>query len=171
MATEMKLLEARIERLEDIEAIRELRMLYHHYNNEGTYHRLEELYTDDAYIDFQPLGDARGRKAVGELLVGLTNTVVFIKQFISSHMVKVDGDTATGISWLDARYSQDGKSIIAAVKYDDKYRRTPQGWKFSEMLVKIYFSVPVQQGWAAPPDKLHHFREGSPTSPTKVPGK
>src|SRR5579871_4828843 len=80
MSAELKLLDARIQRLEDIEAIRELRMLYHHYNNEGTYDRLEELYTDDAYIDFQPLGDARGRKAVGELLVGLTNTVVFIKQ-------------------------------------------------------------------------------------------
>jgi hypothetical protein len=37
---------------------------------------------------------------------------------------------------------------MAAVKYDDKFRRTPEGWKFSEMIVTIYFNVPITKGWA-----------------------
>ena len=161
MSVDLKLLEARIKRLEDIEAIRELRMYYHYYNNEGMFDRLAALYTEDAYVDFEPLAKARGRKAIGDLLVNLTRSVAFIKQFVTNHMVTVDGDTGTGISYLDARYAQAGQSLIAAVKYTDAYRRTPDGWKFSEMLVKIYFTVPVQEGWAS--DKLHYLESATPT--------
>ena len=63
-------------------------------------------------------------------------------------MVEVDGDEAVGMAYLDARYVQDGKSVIAAIRYDDRYRRTPAGWKFTEMLVHVYFAVPVELGWA-----------------------
>ena len=92
----------------------------------------------------------RGHAAVIDTLARLGSRVDFIKQFPSFHMVEIDGDAgATGVCYLDARYADKGKSIMACVKYDDKFRRTPEGWKFSEMLVTIYFNVPIEQGWAS----------------------
>ena len=45
---ELAKLRARVGVIEDIEEIRRLRMLYHHYVNIGAFHRVADLYTDDA---------------------------------------------------------------------------------------------------------------------------
>jgi ketosteroid isomerase-like protein len=156
MAVDLERLEARIKRLEDIEDIRALRMQYHHRMNEFRFRDAETLYTDDALVDFQGLAVAKGHPAIGELFERLQNNVTFLKQFITTHMVTLNGDEASGVSYLDARYTQEGKSIIAALRYDDKYRRTPKGWMFTEMLVIPYFSVPIQQGWAK--EKLSNLK-------------
>lgn len=156
MSVNLSLLDARIRALEDIEAIRHLRMTYHHYTNEGMYDRVGDLYTEDAYVDFNLLATARGRENIRALILKLNGSVTFIKQFITNHMVTLNGDTASGVSYLDARYVQDGNAVIAAVRYSDKYRRTADGWKMSEMLVKIYFCVPISVGWAE--EKLHYMK-------------
>jgi ketosteroid isomerase-like protein len=148
MAIDLTQLEARLRKMEDIEEIRTLRMRYHQRMNDGGFRAAAELYTDDAYVDFQALADARGRAAIADLFDRLEKNVTFLKQFISSHIVTLHGDEASGVSYLDARYAQEGKSIMAALKYEDKYRRTPEGWKFTEMLVIPYFSVPLDVGWA-----------------------
>jgi ketosteroid isomerase-like protein len=161
MASDLERFEARLKKLEDIEEIRTLRMQYHYHMNEGGFIKAAELYTEDAYVDFESLADAKGRKAIGELFDRLEKNVTFVKQFISSHMVNVNGDEGTGVSFLDARYAQEGKSIIAALRYDDKYRRTPKGWKFTEMLVRPYFAVSLEQGWAGGKLKNLKFVEGA----------
>jgi len=142
-------LEKRLRRVEDIEAIRKLRMTYHLLTNEGALGQAGRLFTDEAYVVFEQIGEARGRAAFDSLFERLQGNVDFILQFPTNHMVELDGDTATGVAYLDARYAQQGKSIIAAVKYTDKYCRTAQGWRFTEMVVKIIFAVPIEQGWAA----------------------
>jgi ketosteroid isomerase-like protein len=156
MSVDLQRLEERIRALEDIEAIRHLRMTYHHYTNEGMYDRIGDLYTEDAYVEFDTLANARGEQNVRALLLKLNGSVTLIKQFIGNHMVTLNGDSASGISYLDARYVQDGKPVIAAVRYADKYRRTADGWKMSEMLVKIFFCVPISVGWAG--EKLQYMK-------------
>jgi ketosteroid isomerase-like protein len=156
MAIDLAGLDARLKKLEDIEAIRELRMQYHYCINESMFDRTADVFTEDAYVDFEQVATAKGREAIRDLLIRLAQSLTIVKQFIHNHMVTVDGDTASGISYLDARYAQDGKSIIAAVKFAEKYRRIPAGWKISEMVVKIYFTVPITEGWAS--DKLLHIK-------------
>jgi ketosteroid isomerase-like protein len=147
MSSDLVRLESRLRRLEDIEEIRQLRMRYHYCVNETMYAQAAELYTEDAHVSFDALASATGRRAIAELFDRLEKNVALITQFIANHMVTVNEDEATGISYADARYAQKGESIIAAVRYEDKYRRTPEGWKFTEMLVKVFFSVPLTQGW------------------------
>lgn len=141
-------LEDRIQRLEDIEEIRSLRMRYHYCVNEGIYRQAAELYTEDAFVRFGSLAEARGREAIADLFDRLERNVTVIRQFVVNHMITFEGDGASGISYLDARYAQEGKSIIAAVRYDDVYRRTGDGWKMSEMIARVDFAVPLTQGWA-----------------------
>ena len=156
MAGTGKSLEERVRRLEDLEEIRGLRMEYHHCVNDDRFADGARIFTDDAFVDFGWVGTATGRENIAVLFSRLKDAVTVIKQFISNHMIEIDGDEAKGISWLDARYAQDGKSLIAAVRYDDRYRRTAEGWRFTEMIATVQFSVPVQEGWAG--DALRHVK-------------
>lgn len=148
MENQGKTIEQRVQHLEDLEEIRGLRMEYHHCVNEDRFPDASPLFTDDAYVEYQGVGSAKGKDEVYQLFARLRDAVTLIKQFVSNHMVKIDGDRASGIAYLDARYAQDGKSVIAAVKFVEEYRRTSEGWKISDMRALILFSVPVQEGWA-----------------------
>ena len=123
-------------------------MRYHRCVNERIFKEAVDIHTEDAFIDFAGQVSARGHKEIAALYDHLNTNVGIIRQFPANHIIQLDGDEASGTAYVDARYSQDGKSIIAAAAYDETYRRTPDGWKISEMIVSIYFSVPVQEGWA-----------------------
>ena len=149
-------LEQRIRRLEDIEEIRRLRMQYHINTNDGHFDRMWELFTEDAYVDFGYISRARGREDIKALFLRIPRNLPLVKQFIHNHMVDVDGDQATGVSYLDARYAQDGDSVMVAARFDEIYVRTQEGWRIKQMLLDLYFSVPITIGWAG--DQLNYVK-------------
>jgi ketosteroid isomerase-like protein len=155
-ATDMTL-EQRIRRLEDIEAIRRLRNRYHASLNEARYEDCRPLFTDDAVVELGYLAryegiDAidRGFRAMGE------RDRFFIKQFIHSHDVDVEGDTGTGTSYLEARYGRFGVSYVVAGRYDDVYVRVDGVWKFRAMIAELFYTVPNAVGWTG--DEMHYLR-------------
>lgn len=149
-------LEQRVRRLEDIEEIRRLRMQYHINTNDGHFDRMWELFTEDAYVDFGYISRARGREDIKALFLRIPRNLPLVKQFIHNHMVDVDGDEATGVSYLDARYAQDGDSVMVAARFDEIYVRTAEGWRIKQMLLDLYFSVPITVGWAG--DQLNYVK-------------
>ncbi len=150
-------LEERIRRLEDIEDIRRLRNKYHASLNESRYENCRALFTDDAVVELGYLAryegiDAidRGFRAMGE------RERFFIKQFIHSHDVEVDGDAGTGTSYLEARYGRFGVSYVVAGRYDDTYVRVDGVWKFRSMIAEFFYTVPNAVGWTG--DEMHYLR-------------
>ncbi len=141
-------LRARLRRLEDIEAIRNLRMRYHYLVNERMFERIHELYLSDAALDFGDYGRAEGEAAIRDFFLSIPRSMQFVKQFIHNHLVEVDGDAATGVSYLDARYAKDGESVMLAGAFHERYRRTGDGWRIAETKVTIYFAAPITKGWA-----------------------
>jgi ketosteroid isomerase-like protein len=148
MALDLASFDARLRTLEDIEEIRRLRMKYHLYMNEQQFHRIVEVFTEDAVVDFGELSRARGADEIRDLFKRIPRHLSMVKQFIHNHIVDVTGDTATGISFLDARYAQAGESVMVAAKFDEDYVRTQAGWRVKEMRLGLYFSVPISVGWA-----------------------
>lgn len=140
-------LHQRLRLLEDIEAIRDLRKRYHYFINEEQFGRIAELYTADANVVLDTVGSARGTAAIDALYRKIPDNADIVRQFIHNHLVEVDGDTAKGISYLDARYGKDGESLLVAARFEETYTREAQGWLISETLVKIYFAAPVTPGW------------------------
>ena len=108
----------RLQRIEDLEEIRTLRMTYHYFINEGMFDRVSELFTEDGALDFGYIARASGREEIAQTFLKLPNNAQFVKQYIHNHIVKVDGDQATGVCYLDARYAQEGESLIVAAKHD-----------------------------------------------------
>src|SRR5271156_6309696 len=152
----LEALDKRIQALEDMEAIRRLRMMYHHFTNEGMFDQISSLFTDDGKLDFGYVAKAQGREEIHEVFLRVPRNLDLVKQFIHNHIVDVDGDAAMGISYLDARYAQDGESVMVSGKFTEAYRRTEDGWKISEMVVHIYFSTPIPVGWAG--DRLSYVK-------------
>jgi hypothetical protein len=52
--------------------------------------------------------------------------------FVGNHVIDIDtdGDGATGIVYCLARFAEDGQWIEQAIRYDDRYLRTSNGWRF-----------------------------------------
>jgi len=155
--TDLAALEARIRRLEDIENIRSLRNAYHAAINDGRYGEIADLFTDDAKVVLGYLATYQGRDAINNGFRGMGERErFFIKQYIHSHDIKVDGDGGTGTSYLEARYGRYGVSWLVAGRYDDVYVRVDGRWRFREMVAELYYTVPLGVGWMA--DEKHYLR-------------
>lgn len=148
-------LEDRVRRLEDVDAIRRLRNLYHYFVNENLPDRFREIYTDDGVMQTDDHMKFVGIDAIVEGFRKIPIYTPMVKQFVHSHEIDVDGDAATAFAYIEARYAQDGVSLMVAGRYDEKYIRTPAGWRITYTYGKVDFAVPVQVGWAG--DKLDYF--------------
>lgn len=147
--TELSLdsLDARLRHLEDIQDIKTLRMLYHRYINEEQFGQVVSLYTPDARLDFGPIAKAQGTAQIDAMYRSLPDNVEIVKQFIHNHLVEVHGDEAVGLAYLDARYGNKGESLLVGARFEEKYRRTAEGWRISETIVRVWFAAPVEPGW------------------------
>lgn len=141
-------LEQKVQTLNDQEAVRTLRHRYHQCINEGQYAAIPDLFIDNGTLDFGYLGKANGRAELVKFFAGVGNLLSFVKQFIHNHMVQVQGDTGTGLSYLEAKSVSKGESYLVAARYDDEYVRQNGQWKFKSMNLTPYFTVPLREGWA-----------------------
>jgi ketosteroid isomerase-like protein len=147
----------RVRRLEDIEAIRTLRNRYHAAINDGRYADIAGLFTPDAVVELGYLARYEGHAAIDKGFRGMGERErFFIKQFIHSHTVEVDGDRATGTSYLEARYGRYGVSYLVSGRYDDVYVRSDGQWLFQAMVAELYYTVPAGVGWMG--DERHYMR-------------
>jgi ketosteroid isomerase-like protein len=153
----IELLERRLRLLEDKEEIRRLRDDYHGCINDGRFDEIVGLFTDDAHVELGYLATYTGRDAIDMGFRGMGERERFyIKQFIHSHRIDVDGDTGTGVSYLEARYGRYGTSYLVSGRYDDIYRRVDGRWKFASMIAEFYYTIPDGVGWTG--DELHYLR-------------
>ena len=70
--------------------------------------------------------------------------------------IQLDGDTASGRAYVcELGRLRDGRSVLNYALFHDRYRRTPDGWKFTERVFEVrYFdTTPLagspQVAWAA----------------------
>ncbi len=150
-------LRRRVLRLEDMEAIRTLRNQYHSCINDGRYDEIAALFTEDAVVELGYLARYEGLAAIDRGFRGMGERErFFIKQYIHSHLVEVDGDCGTGKSYLEARYGRFGVSYLVSGRYDDAYVRHDGKWLFQAMIAEFYYTVPAGVGWTG--DELHYMK-------------
>lgn len=154
-------LEAKVQELADREAIRDLRYRYHEYINDARFGEIADLFSDDGEVNFGHLGTAHGREEINRFFGGLRPhtsdggaardwrpRLSRVRQFIHNHVVEVQGDTARGFAYLEAKPVYKGESYVVAARYDDDYVRQNGRWKFKRMALTPYFMVPLKEGWA-----------------------
>ena len=154
-------LEARVRRLEDVEAIRYLKARYCDYCDNGyDPDGIAALYTEDGIWDGgRTFGRREGREAIRRHFQGASGRISIARHQVMNPMIDLipspDGEPeeATG-QWLlfqpctDAGASGSGAMWLAAT-YHDRYRRVDGVWLFAETVIDVAFYTPFEQGWAA----------------------
>jgi hypothetical protein len=89
-----------------------------------------KLFTPDAVFR-QPRTE--GREALAKLAASAPHGPLFVRHFITNHVIDPTPDGATGKEYLvviDIGENGMPSSIFLGGHYDDVYARTPEGWRF-----------------------------------------
>lgn len=144
-------LESRLRRLEDFEAIRQLKHRYASLCDDGyDAARLAPLFTEDAVWDGGVLGRFEGREAIRRFFESCSKIVPFAIHQVSNEILEVDGDRATGrwYLWEPLVFAQGDQALWMAARYDDRYRRASGTWRFERVTIDLRMLSPYEQGFA-----------------------
>lgn len=143
----MSALETRVRALEDRQAIQQLRAQYCQHLDDGRWEELTGLFTPDGR--FVGLSTAQGREQMLEFFPALkAGTVTSWWHFSSNETIYLDGDTATGQTWLLQPCVVEDETHIAAGRYEDQMVRGDDGrWRFRERRVRFFFWDRLADGW------------------------
>ncbi|MBS0377169.1 MAG: nuclear transport factor 2 family protein [Proteobacteria bacterium] len=151
-------LEARVRRVDDVQEICKLKARYC-LNNDGGWpeqgpsHSGPALddFAEDAVWDGTPfLPVTRGREAIRRTQQE-HQAVPFVMHCVMNPIIEVQGDTATGRwSCIIPITSAEGEDRVLLGTYDERYVRTPQGWKYSYIKFTAARAAPKAGGWGAP---------------------
>jgi hypothetical protein len=142
------MLEQRITRLEDIEAIKQLKARYCEICDDNHNPDLiATLFADDGVWDSgEPGLVARGHDAIRELFRGVQRVVEFSQHMVMNPVIEVDGDRARG-QWYNIApfnfYDRDEPATWVAARYDEEYVKVNGVWKFQELHVRARLNTGV----------------------------
>jgi uncharacterized protein (TIGR02246 family) len=149
-------LEARLRRLEDIEAIRQLKAEYCAACDDGyDPDRLAPLFTADAVWDGgRTFGRVEGRDGIHRHFAGASARITIARHQVMNPIVEIDpddGDRATG-HWLlfqpCTAAGPDGEQAVwLAATYADVYRRVDGRWLIASTSIDVAFFSPHDRGW------------------------
>jgi uncharacterized protein (TIGR02246 family) len=142
---------ARLQSLEDLEAIKELHRRFTKAVADRRFGTLSGFFTDDAVIDMRRHGETVGRDAIKQHFDGMeAQPLTGAGYVLSSPVVEVTGDAASG-EWTWHRFLADrpADGEPAAVRgtweegrYRCAYRRTEDGWRFSRLQFRVVLPDP-----------------------------
>jgi hypothetical protein len=144
----------RLERLEDLEAIRTLKGLYGRRGDAvfrtpsaASAAALADLFTDDGVLDLGPFGRYQGRAAIQAAAENvLPQATAWSAHYIVSPILELTGAEATG-NWTFLIFAQPKGPSPAPVApiwgaYQDRYCKTDAGWKIAESVAS--YAAPAQ---------------------------
>lgn len=145
----------RIQILEDIESIKDLKALYaevcdDHYNPQ----RMAELFTEDAVWDGgKHFGVHCGKDAVIEFFTGVSDKIVFARHYFVQPRLKVDGSdlcSGTWYMWMVATFTGNKAVFFAGIE-EEIYQRVNGRWFIKDVKVRFDFITPYEEGWHKSP--------------------
>lgn len=151
-----KTLEQRVQRLEDIIAIANLKARYLD-TADGGWDRISHdaeqvkaLVADDFTWNGSLFGSFEGVEGAAALWRQCRFNLPFAYHVITNPLIEVDGDNGHG-EWHVQWYATDkqGTELWAMAVYQDRFVRTENGWKIKSVAVSNAFSGPSANGWAA----------------------
>lgn len=142
--------EERLQRLEDIEAIKQLKASYCYDVDDGNIDSLVDLFAQNAVWEGKGMGRYEGREAIRGFFQNLPNQLSFALHWVMNPRIEIDGDVAHGDWYLlePCTTNRREMAIWGAGRYRERYVREGTGWKFEEVLLTPVFWTPFDQGWA-----------------------
>jgi uncharacterized protein (TIGR02246 family) len=140
MADDVDSLLSRLRRLEDLEEIRQLFVDYGRHLDAGDVEAYADLFADDGEVLLGPIGRAKGRAAIVELMTKVkarAQTPSF--HLVTNPVVRLDGDRATGeVLWTVIKPNASGTLEVAMFgRHVDELVRERGKWRISKRRGRI----------------------------------
>ena len=151
LSAEVRELRDRVRRLEDIEALRNLKAEYaaacdDNYDAD----RLAALFVEDATWESQGMGKYEGREAIREFFRGISGHFVFALHYGLNPQIEVTGDTARARWYLfmPCTVGDTGKAMWRAGLDEEEYVRVDGRWMYRSKKSAPFFHTTFEEGWA-----------------------
>jgi hypothetical protein len=144
-------LEKRIARLEDIEAIKQLKAVYCDIcDDDHNPDRIVKIFAEDGIWEGAGFGKAQGHAAIRDLFQGFQKLIKFSQHNIFNPRIEVDGNRAKGIWYLVGPFTfhQGNEARWIACRYEDDYVKINGEWKYQHLRAIIRVNAPYATGWA-----------------------
>lgn len=137
-------LEKRITRLEDIEAIKQLKARYCDICDDmHNPDRIASVFAEDGIWEGGDFGKAQGHAAIRDLFSGFSKQISFSQHNIMNPIITVDGDRATG-SWYIVGpwdFVENNKKVWMTLRYNDDYVKVDGQWKYQHLRAVLRFTA------------------------------
>ncbi len=133
-------LAARITRLEDIEAIKQLKARYAEIcDDDHNPDRVASVFAEDGIWESEDFGKAEGHAAISKLFAGFRKMFNFSQHNMMNPIIEVDGDRATGVWYIMGPWTfrETGEEKWMALKYEDDYVKVNGEWKYQHLRVAL----------------------------------
>jgi SnoaL-like domain len=142
-------LEDRIRRLEDLEEIRGLAIRYGLFVDERDVAGICALFSEDGELKtMSGPSKARGPAAIAEYFRNGYRVLGPTNHFTHGHLIDfdtADRNSAAGLVFSHAEVVRDGRPMVTAMRYHDRYVRTSGGWRFRERIQSYMYFVDVRE--------------------------
>jgi hypothetical protein len=149
---DLKDLEARMKKLEDLEAIKRVKYKYFRCIDKGLWDEIGDCFTEDALADYGPDWQFKGRATIVEFFKE-TIGPAYSMCVHQGHNPEIDftsGSTAKGQWELDNFMvsSETNMGVWIAAFYEDEYTKEKGEWKIKMTRVVFLFRSDLEKGWA-----------------------
>lgn len=143
----MQTLEDRIARLEAESQIRQLVARYCFYIDDRLIDRIPTLFTPDAALrSADGVMNASGVDTIMAQFHGRFDVLGPGHHFMHDIQIDFEGnDEARGRVSGHAELWRRGQMMVTAIRYDDIYRNTADGWKIADRTINFLYYVPVAE--------------------------
>jgi ketosteroid isomerase-like protein len=122
------------------------------------YDRAASLFTEDGVVRMPALSvEMTGREAVRVEGPRVRALADFLVQNTHPGTIILNGDTASGRAYMfELGRAREGWSMQAYAIYHDRYRRTGDGWKFTERVYEVRYQDTTPLMGSPPPEAGPH---------------
>ncbi len=145
-------LEKRIARIEDLEAIKQLKARYCEICDDGhDPDRITSVFSEDAIWEGRGIGRAEGHAAIRELFENFQKMISFSEHMVMNPVIEIDGDSAKGTWYFFGpfTFTENNQAKWQAARYVEDYVKLAGEWKIKHLRVKgPGMSANYEAGWA-----------------------
>ncbi len=149
---DLEKLEGRITRLEDLEAIKQLKARYCEICDDNhNVERITSVFTKDAIWEGRGIGKAVGHPEIKALFESFQKTITYSQHMVLNPIIEIHQTTATGIWYFFGpfTFTENNQAMWQAARYHEDYKKINGAWKISHLRIKgPGMRANYEAGWA-----------------------
>jgi len=137
---DMSELERRLTRLEDIEAIKQLKVRYSHICDDmHNPDNIASVFVEDGIWESADFGTAVGHAEIRAQFENFKSMFSFSQHNMTNPLIEINGNHATGVWYIMGpwNFTQTGAKQWFALRYDDEYVKADGQWKYKHLRVAL----------------------------------